>query len=141
MVFFSAHNIEFDASYEPARFGPLTSMPLLNPSHHRLFSSRLWREALKQSAIDPATGRVDVAILASGMSSSGRKAVEAMCEVILKQLKTAKGFVTSKALFQTLKAADKTCTKEVFDEALNELAKKETIARSGERVRFQAVDA
>lgn len=77
-----------------------------------------------------------------------------MCEVILKQLQTAKGFVTSKALFQTLKSSDKvipyfeyhkltfpsfqTCSKEVFDEALNELAKKESIARSGERVRFQA---
>ncbi|UMM11672.1 hypothetical protein L5515_000840 [Caenorhabditis briggsae] len=101
----------------------------------------LWREALRQSAVDPATGRVDVAILASGMSSSGRKAVEAMCEVILKQLQSAKGFVTSKALYQTLKSADKACSKEVFDEALNELTKKESIARSGERVRFQPVDA
>ncbi|CAL2030869.1 unnamed protein product [Caenorhabditis brenneri] len=100
----------------------------------------LWREALRQSAVDPATGRVDVAILASGKSSSGRKAVEHMCEVILKQLQTAKGFVTSKALFQTLKTADKTCSKEIFDEALSELAKKESIARSGERVRFQAAD-
>ncbi|CDR32822.1 DNA replication licensing factor mcm-4 [Caenorhabditis elegans] len=71
------------------------------------------------------------------MSASGRKAVEAMCEAVLKQLKTAKGFVTSKALFHTLKSADKTCQREVFDEAINELSKKESIARSGDRIRFQ----
>ncbi|CAI5437743.1 unnamed protein product [Caenorhabditis angaria] len=98
---------------------------------------KLWREALRQSAVDPATGRVDVGILASGMSSSGRKAIEAMTESILKQLETSKGAtVTSKALFQTLRNNDKNLTKEVFDEALNELAKKETIVRSGERIRY-----
>merc|ERR1719295_515712 len=36
-------------------------------------AARLHREALKQSATDPLTGRVDVTILTTGQSSSGRK--------------------------------------------------------------------
>ena len=35
----------------------------------------LYREALKQSAVDPTTGRVDVNILAAGMSATSRKQV------------------------------------------------------------------
>merc|ERR1719230_699933 len=36
-------------------------------------ASRLHREALKQSATDPTTGRIDVTILTTGQSSAGRK--------------------------------------------------------------------
>ncbi|CAB3408782.1 unnamed protein product [Caenorhabditis bovis] len=101
----------------------------------------LWREALRQSAVDPATGRVDVAILASGMSTTGRKALENISEAIVKQLQTSKGAtVTAKTLFQTIRTADKNFTKELFDEALNELSKKETIVRTGERIRYLTAD-
>merc|ERR1711920_1148577 len=36
-------------------------------------AARLHREALKQSATDPLTGRIDVSILTTGQSSAGRK--------------------------------------------------------------------
>merc|ERR1719460_908916 len=36
-------------------------------------AARLHREALKQSATDPTTGRIDVSILTTGMSSASRK--------------------------------------------------------------------
>lgn len=35
--------------------------------------NRLHREALKQSAIDPATGRIDVTILTTGLSGAARQ--------------------------------------------------------------------
>ena len=34
---------------------------------------RLQREALKQAAIDPSTGKIDVSILATGISGAARK--------------------------------------------------------------------
>ena len=34
---------------------------------------RLYREALKQSAVDPSSGKIDVTILTTGMSSAARK--------------------------------------------------------------------
>ncbi|CAD6186435.1 unnamed protein product [Caenorhabditis auriculariae] len=96
----------------------------------------LYREALKQSAVDPATGRVDVTILAAGMSATSRKTVEMVTEAIVKQLEATKGSTTTaKNLYAAIRA-EKNCTREVFDEALNELTKKETIIRTGERIRF-----
>ena len=34
---------------------------------------RLHREALKQAAIDPSTGRIDISILTTGISGQARK--------------------------------------------------------------------
>lgn len=46
--------------------------------------SSLYREALKQSAVDPVTGKVDVNILAAGMSATSRKMVQQVsyCRVV-----------------------------------------------------------
>jgi DNA replication licensing factor MCM4 len=38
-----------------------------------LFLCRLHREALKQSATDPLSGKIDVGILTTGLSSAARK--------------------------------------------------------------------
>lgn len=37
------------------------------------YNCRLQREALKQAAIDPSTGKIDITILTTGISSAGRK--------------------------------------------------------------------
>lgn len=46
----------------------------------------LHREALKQSATDPLTGKVDVNILAAGMSTTTRKHVCELADEIKKHL-------------------------------------------------------
>ncbi len=38
-----------------------------------VFSCRLHKEALKQAAIDPTTGKIDVSILTTGISGAARK--------------------------------------------------------------------
>merc|ERR1711915_495473 len=55
-------------------------------------AARLHREALKQSATDPTTGRIDVSILTSGQSSATRKrrqeVAKALQELLGKKNKT-----------------------------------------------------
>ncbi|VDM56887.1 unnamed protein product [Angiostrongylus costaricensis] len=83
----------------------------------------LYREALKQSAVDPVTGKVDVNILAAGMSATSRKMVQ------------------QRAVYRLLMpfGTVKMLNRDIFDEALNELAKKEVIIRTGERIRYLPV--
>ncbi|XGW23067.1 hypothetical protein V3C99_005366 [Haemonchus contortus] len=100
----------------------------------------LYREALKQSAVDPVTGKVDVNILAAGMSATSRKMVQQVAEAIAGHLESTKGVnISAKNLFMTLKQADKMLNRDIFDEALNELAKNELIVRTGERIRYLPV--
>lgn len=40
---------------------------------HLIFICRLHREALKQAAVDPSTGKIDVSILTTGVSGAARK--------------------------------------------------------------------
>ncbi|KJH44662.1 MCM2/3/5 family protein [Dictyocaulus viviparus] len=100
----------------------------------------LYREALKQSAVDPVTGKVDVNILAAGMSATSRRMVQHVADAIAGHLDNSKGVnVSAKNLFMTLRQADKMLNRDIFDEALNELAKKEIIIRTGERIRYLPV--
>ena len=59
--------------------------PLLLPSPP---SSRLHREALKQSATDPKTGIIDVGILTTGVSSSERSRRQLLAKELLKLIQT-----------------------------------------------------
>ncbi|KAK5973856.1 Disc proliferation abnormal [Trichostrongylus colubriformis] len=101
----------------------------------------LYREALKQSAVDPVTGKVDVNILAAGMSATSRKMVQQVADAIAAHLDSTKGVnITTKNLFMALRQTDKMLNRDIFDEALNELMKKEMIVRTGERIRSAHVD-
>lgn len=55
---------------------------------------RLHREALKQAAVDPTTGKIDVSILTTGVSGAARKQHADRVE-ILRALIKAKGRVPS----------------------------------------------
>lgn len=55
---------------------------------------RLHREAIKQSATDPHTGRIDISILTTGVSSTSRKRRVELCAALRKLLET-KGRVQS----------------------------------------------
>ncbi|KAJ1368110.1 DNA replication licensing factor, mcm4 component [Parelaphostrongylus tenuis] len=91
----------------------------------------LYREALKQSAVDPVTGKVDVNILAAGMSATSRKMVQQVADAIAEHLESTRGVnISGKNLFAALRQTDKMLNRDIFDEALNELAKKEVIIRT-----------
>lgn len=53
---------------------------------------RLHREAVKQSATDPTTGKIDVTILTTGVSSTSRKRRAELCQT-LRRLLESKGRV------------------------------------------------
>lgn len=85
---------------------------------------RLHREALKQSATDPLSGKIDVGILTTGMSSEGRQKRAALVAAIKAHLK-AKGKVATLAyqkLFTDIRDASQVLvTREQFEDALKEL--------------------
>lgn len=49
---------------------------------------RLHREALKQSAIDPLSGKIDISILTTGMSLAARKRRQELVEALKKLVKS-----------------------------------------------------
>ena len=57
-----------------------------------LYVYRLYKEALKQAAVDPSTGKIDITILTTGMSGAARKR-KAEVASALKKLIQAKGKV------------------------------------------------
>lgn len=62
---------------------------------------------MKQSAVDPSTGRVDINILAAGMSASSRKLVEQLAEAIRSELSLKKGVsIPIKKLIAQMRQSD-----------------------------------
>ena len=87
-------------------------------------AKRLHREALKQSAIDPKTGRIDVGILTTGYSSEERRNREQLGHT-LKKLIRDKGKITTlkkEILYQDLLTqSDVHIQRDVFENALRDL--------------------
>jgi DNA replication licensing factor MCM4 len=102
-------------------------------------AARLHREALKQSATDPLTGRVDVTILTTGQSSSGRKRrqeVAAGLKALLRK-KTKVGSINIDALLKEFKAsADLQITRDMYEDALRDLQEEQVILRNRNNVRI-----
>uniref|UniRef100_A0AAF5PZ15 DNA replication licensing factor MCM4 n=1 Tax=Wuchereria bancrofti TaxID=6293 RepID=A0AAF5PZ15_WUCBA len=99
----------------------------------------LYREALKQSAVDPSTGRVDINILAAGISATTRQIIDQLAEAIRSELSQRQGILISlKKLMQQLRQNDLSFTKELFDEAVNNLIKNEVLVRTGDKIRYVA---
>lgn len=69
--------------------------------------SRLHREALKQSATDPLSGKIDVGILTTGLSSTARKRRAELTQILKKMIED-KGKVPTinyQKLLEELKAS------------------------------------
>merc|ERR1712112_299578 len=102
-------------------------------------AARLHREALKQSATDPLTGRVDVSILTTGQSSSGRKRrqeVAAGLKALLRK-KTKTPTINFEALLKEFKAsADLQITRDMYEDALRDLQEEQVILRNRNNVRI-----
>ncbi|XP_065582979.1 DNA replication licensing factor MCM4-like [Artemia franciscana] len=85
---------------------------------------RLHREALKQSATDPMSGKIDVSILTTGISSAGRKRRVEIAKA-LKQLIESKGSVSTlgyqKLYSEFREGSQLMITREMFEDALKDL--------------------
>lgn len=71
----------------------------------QILPHRLHREALKQSATDPLSGKIDISILTTGLSSAARKKRVELAQA-LRKLIQAKGRVHTlnfQKLFQEMK--------------------------------------
>lgn len=82
-----------------------TDQKVYNISNELFHHHRLHREALKQSATDPLSGKIDVSILITGMSSATRKRRVELAQS-LRKLIQAKGKVLTlnfQKLFQEMK--------------------------------------
>ncbi|XP_023699148.1 DNA replication licensing factor MCM4 [Paramormyrops kingsleyae] len=102
-------------------------------------AKRLHREALKQSATDPRTGFVDIAILTTGMSATARKRKEELA-LALKKLIQSKGKTPAmkyQQLFDDIRGqSDVAITKDMFDEALRALTDEDYLTVTGKTVRL-----
>jgi len=102
-------------------------------------AARLHREALKQSATDPTTGRVDVTILTTGQSSAGRRrrqeVATALRTIIKKKNKTAS--INIDALLKEFRTGSELqITRDMFEDALRDLQEEQTILRNRNNVRL-----
>ncbi|XP_046833471.1 DNA replication licensing factor MCM4 [Vespa crabro] len=85
---------------------------------------RLHREALKQSAIDPLSGKIDIGILTTGISSAARKRKFELIEALKKliQSKSKTSMLNYQKIFTELRgASDVLVTREMFEDALKDL--------------------
>jgi len=102
-------------------------------------AARLHREALKQSATDPTTGRIDVSILTTGQSSSGRKRRQEV-QTALRALLRKKGKVASvniDSLFKEFRGgSDIQITRDMYEDALRDLSEENVIVRNRNNVRI-----
>lgn len=85
---------------------------------------RLHREALKQSATDPLSGKIDVGILTTGLSSAGRKRrfelAQSLRKIIASKGKAAS--VNYQKLFMEFKdSTELMVTRDMYDDALKDL--------------------
>lgn len=85
---------------------------------------RLHREALKQSAIDPLSGKIDISILTTGISSIARKKKKELCDVLQKLIekKDKIHILSQQKLFAEIKqSSELLITRDMFEDALREL--------------------
>jgi len=97
-------------------------------------ASRLHKEALKQSATDPLTGRIDVSILTTGQSSSGRKRrveVATALKTLLKKKAKSPTIGYDKLLADFRASSDIQITRDMYDDALKDLMDENLLAMSG----------
>ncbi|XP_043464971.1 DNA replication licensing factor MCM4 [Leptopilina heterotoma] len=91
---------------------------------------RLHREALKQAATDPITGRIDINILTTGVSEGERKRQLLLTNAVKKIIeeKDTLRTLSYQKLFAEIRSTSETfVTKEMFDDALRNLQDEDVI--------------
>ncbi|XP_064599538.1 LOW QUALITY PROTEIN: DNA replication licensing factor mcm4-B-like [Liolophura sinensis] len=100
---------------------------------------RLYKEALKQAAVDPSTGKIDISILTTGISGAARKRRAEVMHA-LKKLISDKGKVVTlkypKLLDEFKASSDFPITKDMFDDALKDLQDDDYLIRTNQLIRL-----
>ncbi|RDD47067.1 DNA replication licensing factor mcm4-A [Trichoplax sp. H2] len=102
-------------------------------------AKRLYREALKQSALDPRTGTIDVSILSTGLSVSDRRRQEQLGKALRKILesKGSKPSLQYQAILDELRQSfDSVITNQQFDSALRNLQEDDFLIVTGRTIRL-----
>ncbi|XP_065192829.1 DNA replication licensing factor mcm4-B-like [Sycon ciliatum] len=103
-------------------------------------AKRLHREALKQSAVDPRTGTIDIGILTTGLSATERTRRSAITKVLRKLLEAKGAKVASvkyQQIFNELKEqSDAPVFPAQFEAALRDLQDDDFLIRTGETIRL-----
>ncbi|KAK5648977.1 hypothetical protein RI129_003869 [Pyrocoelia pectoralis] len=98
---------------------------------------RLHREALKQSAVDPVSGKIDIGILTTGLSATARKRRSELVSALTTMIKS-KGKSTlnyDKVLVELKESSNLMITKEQFEDALRELKDDGLVILVGKNIR------
>ncbi|EDV29052.1 uncharacterized protein TRIADDRAFT_35366 [Trichoplax adhaerens] len=102
-------------------------------------AKRLYREALKQSALDPRTGTIDISILSTGLSVSDRRRQEQLGKALRKILesKGSKPSLQYQAILDELRQSfDSVITNQQFDSALRNLQEDDFLIVTGRTIRL-----
>ena len=101
---------------------------------------RLHREAIKQAATDPTSGKIDVSILTTGVSVSKRKTITQLSDVIKSHLSRKSGskdLITVQPLYDEIKKnTNVMLTRDMFDDALKLLSEEGYLDLSGKIIRL-----
>lgn len=87
-------------------------------------AKRLHREALKQSATDPASGKIDISILTTGISATSRQRRAQMASALRKMLETrtkAQSLNYNKVFADFKEQSDVMITRDMFEDTLRDL--------------------
>lgn len=97
----------------------------------------LHREALRQSAINPDTGTIDVNMIATGVNATKSKRIEATADKLRTELqRRGQTMFSEKKLFLDLRQADRLVDREVFEGAVKILASDGILLRNGDKLRY-----
>ncbi|XP_076283988.1 disc proliferation abnormal [Lasioglossum baleicum] len=110
--------IRLSEAHAKLRFSPIVELQDVEEAW------RLHREALKQSAIDPLSGKIDITILTTGISSVARKKKKELCDAIQKMIesKDKVHILNQQKLFAELRqSSELMITRDMFEDALREL--------------------
>ncbi|CAF0916428.1 unnamed protein product [Adineta steineri] len=105
-------------------------------------AKRLYREALKQAAVDPKTGRVDVAILTTGISAGERRLRADLAQTLKRHLKERKssqntGAIRKDTLFNEMRERnDERITRDMFDDAIRALEEENFLVATHHTIRI-----
>uniref|UniRef100_A0A1Y1KIS5 DNA replication licensing factor MCM4 n=2 Tax=Photinus pyralis TaxID=7054 RepID=A0A1Y1KIS5_PHOPY len=102
---------------------------------------RLHREALKQSAIDPVSGKIDIGILTTGLSSTARKRKSELVAALKEIIKKGKGTTLKyDKVFADLKeSSNLMILREQFEDALREIQDDGFVTLVGKNIRVRDI--
>uniref|UniRef100_A0A915N2V6 DNA helicase n=1 Tax=Meloidogyne javanica TaxID=6303 RepID=A0A915N2V6_MELJA len=100
----------------------------------------LQREALRQSAVNPDTGCVEVNIIATGYSEKHKQFVGVIAEQIRQELEGKRGNFSLGKLFKDMRNNDTAIDRECYEDAIKQLVLEGFLLRNGDKARVLSLD-